>query len=126
MWGCFVQENYGPQIVRERNFIFALDFSFKGGNPLVAKNHHDTNFLQQIEHTFMLVTLSSTRETQGRKLQVKVWDPGITCGEILKLHLEDKVIPEGVGNDTPTFDDGGDPRGSCLSRCGISIIFESC
>ncbi|GJR30024.1 hypothetical protein Tco_1106256 [Tanacetum coccineum] len=78
-WGRFVEVKYESKIMQERNFKFVPKFILKGGgHPFAVKDNHDTTFGQQIEPIFMLVTISSIRETQVTKLEFKVWDLEIT------------------------------------------------
>nr|GEY84669.1 hypothetical protein [Tanacetum cinerariifolium] len=64
----------------------------------MAKDYHYTKFRHHMEHLFVHVMIRLTCDPQRTKLHVKVWDPGITRGDMLKQHLADKTTLGGRFN----------------------------
>nr|GEX84430.1 hypothetical protein [Tanacetum cinerariifolium] len=88
--GQFVQEELEPKLYLEINLRIEPDFNLKASPSSMAKDCHYTKFRHHMEHLFVHVMIRLTCDPQGTKLHVKVWDPRITRGDILKQHLADK------------------------------------
>ncbi|GJV02635.1 hypothetical protein Tco_1336204 [Tanacetum coccineum] len=90
--GHFVQEELEPKMYLEINLIIEPDSNLKASHGSMSKDCHYTKFRQHMEHSFVHVIIRLTCDPQGTKLHVKVWDPRITGGDMLKQHLADKVL----------------------------------